>query len=45
MLELAARMAPSDTVTVEWKHDRTRKTARVTHSQPHRLAHAPRLES
>ena len=29
MLELAARMAPNDTVTVEWKHDRARKTARV----------------
>jgi hypothetical protein len=29
MLELAARMAPGDTVTVEWKHDRARKTARV----------------
>ncbi len=29
MLELAARMAPGDTVTVEWKHERQRKTARV----------------
>ena len=29
MLELAARMAPGDTVAVEWKHDRARKTARV----------------
>ena len=29
LLELAARMAPGDTVTVEWKHERARKTARV----------------
>ena len=29
MLELAARMAPGDTVTVEWKHERQRKTARI----------------
>lgn len=29
MLELAARMAPGDTVAVEWKHDRARKTARI----------------
>lgn len=29
MLELAARMAPGDTVTVEWKHERARKTARI----------------
>lgn len=29
MLELAARMAPGDTVTVEWRHERQRKTARI----------------
>src|SRR5437868_12094875 len=29
MLELVARLTPGDTVTVEWKHDRARKTARV----------------
>lgn len=29
MLELAARMSPGDTVTVEWKHERQRKTARI----------------
>ena len=29
LLELAARMAPGDTVTVEWKHERARKTARI----------------
>lgn len=29
MLELAARMAPGDTVAVEWKHERQRKTARI----------------
>ncbi len=29
MIELAARMAPGDTVTVEWRHERQRKTARI----------------
>lgn len=29
MLELAARMTPGDTVTVEWRHERARKTARI----------------
>ena len=29
MLELAARMAPGDTVAIEWRHERARKTARI----------------
>ena len=29
LLELAARMAPGDTVTVEWRHERQRKTSRI----------------
>ena len=29
MLELASRMSPGDTVTVEWRRDRARRTARV----------------
>jgi hypothetical protein len=33
LLELASRMSPGDTVTVEWKHERSRKTARLV-TQP-----------
>ena len=33
LLDLASRMSPGDTVAVEWKHDRTRKTARLV-AQP-----------
>ncbi|HEU4569391.1 MAG TPA: PDZ domain-containing protein [Gemmatimonadales bacterium] len=29
LLDLTARMGPGDTVTVEWRHERARKTARV----------------
>lgn len=29
LIELVARLSPGDTVTVEWRHDRARKTAKV----------------
>ena len=29
LIELVSRVSPGDTVAVEWRHDRTRKTARV----------------
>ena len=40
LLELASRMSPGDTVAVEWKHERQRKTARLVEYQHGNLTRA-----